>query len=84
MNAEVISSLKQKYSDSHDGMDMAVCSIHLKNGYLNYAGANRPLWIIRNNQLMEFKPDKFPIGGDQFSQAESFKKHTIEILPGVP
>ena len=30
-----------------DGMDIALCSLDLTNGQLNFAGANRPLCIIR-------------------------------------
>lgn len=82
LNEEVVHSLKQQYSDSHDGMDMAVCRINQKHGFLEYAGANRPLWLIRDNVLLEYKADKFPIGGMQFSQNEKYTKHHIPVLKG--
>jgi len=63
-------------------MDMAICNINPSAGYLDFAGANRPLWIVRQNELLEFKPDKFPLGGLQFSKKEKFTSHHILIQPG--
>ena len=82
LNREVIHSLKQRYSDSNDGMDIAFCNINLAEGYLDFAGANRPLWIVRDKNLLEFRPDKFPIGGLQFSQLEKFTSHHIPLAKG--
>ncbi|MBI2722931.1 MAG: SpoIIE family protein phosphatase [Bacteroidetes bacterium] len=45
-----------------DGMDAVICNFDFKNKLLSFAAANNPLWIIRNNELMEFKPDKMPVG----------------------
>jgi len=60
----VISALKQKgeEGDTKDGMDIALCTYDLGSMNLNYAGANNPLYLIRNNELLEEKPDKQPIG----------------------
>ena len=30
---------------------------------MRFAGANRPIYLISKNQLVEFSPDKHPIGG---------------------
>ncbi len=49
-------------TNSNDGMDISVISINKKQE-LMYAGANRPLIIIRNNEIIELKPDKTAIGG---------------------
>jgi serine phosphatase RsbU (regulator of sigma subunit) len=82
LNREVIYSLKQRYSDSNDGMDMAVINVNIAGKKLDFAGANRPLWIIRNNELIEYKPDKVPIGGLQFTENESFTNHSIALQEG--
>ena len=60
---KVISSLKQEvgYGDIKDGMDMTVCTIHYDTGILEYAGANNPVYIIRNGELMNMKGDKMPV-----------------------
>ncbi|MEI7802460.1 MAG: serine/threonine protein kinase, partial [Bacteroidota bacterium] len=42
------------------------------------AGAKRPLWIIRNGELLQFPGDKFSIGS-QFWENESFTNLTISI-----
>lgn len=47
---------------SADGMDIGLISIDLKTQKLKYAGANRPLCIIRKGELTEIRADKFPIG----------------------
>ena len=41
---------------------MALCIIDTDTNQLQYAGANNPLYLIRNNVLTEFKADKMPIG----------------------
>jgi len=49
-------------SDSKNGMDMALCAINLDTLVLQYSGANLPLWIVRNGDLIEQKPTRCPIG----------------------
>jgi serine phosphatase RsbU (regulator of sigma subunit)/putative methionine-R-sulfoxide reductase with GAF domain len=48
---------------SNDGMDIALCAYHPKNMILQFAGAHRPLLLIRNGELIEYKPSKHSIGG---------------------
>lgn len=45
-----------------DGMDIALISIDLNTQKLKYAGAHRPLFIVRNGELKELQADKYPIG----------------------
>ncbi len=47
---------------STDGIDIALCEIDLESKKLSFSGAFRPLVLIRNNKLIEFKASKFPIG----------------------
>ena len=65
-----------------DGMDGALCSINLKKKTVKYAGANNPLWIVRNNsaEIEEIKADKQPIGSFEFAQP--FKNHEIQMNEG--
>ncbi len=49
-------------SDSKNGMDIALCAINLDTKILQYSGANLPLWIVRNGDLIEHKPTRCPIG----------------------
>jgi len=61
-----------------DGMDMTLCAINQTKMELQFAGANNPIYIVRNKELMEIKPDKMAIGGDH----ENFetKEFTNQII----
>ncbi|MCT4580426.1 MAG: SpoIIE family protein phosphatase [Flavobacteriales bacterium] len=61
-----------------DGMDIALCS--LKGNILEYAGAYRPLWLVRNGAIIEYKPDKQPIGA--FTRQKLFTTHLINLEEG--
>lgn len=67
--------------ENRDGMDMAFCSLHVDRKILHYAGANRPLAIIRNGELKEYEPSKFPIGGSYDIQKE-FVTNKIQLEKG--
>lgn len=60
----VINSLHQTGSrgETQDGIEIALCVIDTRNRVLEYAGANRPLYIIRRNEFLHFRGDKMPIG----------------------
>jgi serine phosphatase RsbU (regulator of sigma subunit) len=45
-----------------DGMDAVICNFNFKDNLLQFAAANNPLWLIRDNELIEYKPDKMPVG----------------------
>ncbi len=49
---------------TNDGMDMALLVFDHKNKTLEFAGAKRPLYIVRNNEMIHIKGDKWPIGLD--------------------
>lgn len=46
--------------ESRDGMDIAICV--MENNKLEFSGANNPLYLVRNGELMEYKGEKQPIG----------------------
>jgi serine phosphatase RsbU (regulator of sigma subunit) len=76
-------ALRQSGSDHEtaDGMDVALCAISLKKNYIMYAGAFRPLYIIRNGQLLEHEANKFSIGGYGITD-KKFTGHTIDLQKG--
>ncbi len=80
LNRSIFKVLKQNTSESRDGMDMALCMINPKNNTLTYSGANRELLLIRNGELIEYKPTKNAIGG--FTDSNTiFKETVIDIQP---
>jgi serine phosphatase RsbU (regulator of sigma subunit) len=82
LHKEVRIALKQNElnSETRDGMDIAVVSIY--NNTIEFAGAHRPLWIIRENNLNEIKADKFSIGGIQLEDNRSFSNNILELKKG--
>jgi len=51
-----------KNSDLGNGMDVAVCAIDVTNSSVVFSGAKRPLYIIRNGELIEHKGSIASIG----------------------
>lgn len=80
---QVIVSLRQtgRPGDSQDGMDITALIIDNKNKSIEYAGANNPLFIYRKGELLEFKPDKMPVGIHQKADVP-FTNHKINIEKG--
>lgn len=74
----VVAEFEKSEDDVKDGMDIALCS--LSGNTLQYAGAHNPLWIIRNNEILETKADKQPIG--KFENKTLFFTHNIELQKG--
>ena len=78
-----ISYQKEERESTKDGMDIALCSIDIKNRVVNYAGAYNPLWIIRNGktEIEEIKAPRKSIGG--FTEDDQhFEGHTIQLQQG--
>jgi len=46
----------------NSGMDIALCVINKNKKLIQYSGANAPLYLVRNNKLVEYKPTRNPIG----------------------
>jgi serine phosphatase RsbU (regulator of sigma subunit) len=64
LRSQVIRSLHQsgRTGEHRDGMDLALYILDKENKQVFFAGANNPLIIARNGDLIELKPDKMPIG----------------------
>jgi len=54
--------------------------LNKKEKIIQFAGANNPLWIIRNNELLETKGDKQPVG--KFEPSNQFTNHEIKVNSG--
>ncbi len=75
----IIHSLRQKGigDSSRDGMDMALITIDIENQVLKFAGANNPLYYIRDKKINIIKGDKMPIA--IYDIMEPFTTHNIKI-----
>ena len=78
----IIKSLKQVAEEDSikDGMDIAVCLIDFENNTLWFAGANSPLYLVRNGELIHYRGDKMPVAIHY--KMEPFTLHKIDLLKG--
>lgn len=72
-------------SERRDGMDITLCAFTKGTNVVQYAGANRPLWIYRKNNnydLEIIKATKYPIGGLELEENRIYQNHEIEVTEG--
>lgn len=60
-----------------DGMDIGMCLIDKENRRIEYAGAFFPLYLLRDNSLIEIKGDKLNIGMNP--AGISYTNHEISV-----
>jgi serine phosphatase RsbU (regulator of sigma subunit) len=83
MREKVMKALNQKgfSSDTKDSIDIGLCLIDCDLKRIDFSGAGRPLYMLRNGVLTEIKSDNMTIGIDPV-QEKSFTNHSINTLPG--
>lgn len=89
LNNGIKSALRQGGEmGTRDGMDLGLVTMPNLNSYkdkvnVSFAGANRPLWLIRNNakEVEEYKSTKQAIGGHT-PQNQDFIQHDLELSKG--
>jgi ligand-binding sensor domain-containing protein/serine phosphatase RsbU (regulator of sigma subunit) len=64
-----------------DGMDLSFCAFEKSMDKLEFSGAFNPIYIVRDNNLIELKGDKFSIGADIGSDfpPKIFTNHDFEL-----
>lgn len=77
LNIGIIEALKQKETETRDGMDIAL--ICMEGLIVEYAAANRSLYLIRNSELVEYKPTKSAIGGYYVGEEKKFVNNRIDV-----
>jgi len=65
-------------TDQKDGFDISLCSIDNVINTLYYSGANLPIYLTRNKELTEFKPNRNPIS--IYLKERQFETHEFELL----
>ncbi len=81
--SELIAESIGSDSEVKDGMDISLCAFNKSTRELYWAGANIPLWIVRESsayELLTFRPDKQPIG--PLENRMPYTNHKIEIQKG--
>ena len=62
-----------------DGIDLALCAYDHKNRILEYAGAFNPIYIVRDQEILEVKGDRIIVGPDYGVQRGTFENRSLEI-----
>jgi len=82
----VRTTLKQDRVDAEarDGMDIALVRIDFKKKELQFSGAHRPLFLLRKDELLEYRGNRKAIGGiPHRKKAENdFENHLVEFKKG--
>ena len=76
----VVENFSKSDEDIQDGMDISLCAYYPKTKKIEWAGANNPLWLLQNGELIETKADKQPIGMNENSKP--FINHTFNLSAG--
>jgi tetratricopeptide (TPR) repeat protein len=87
LHKEVHRVLQQKETNTNDGMDVVILTIHqnlqglqdLAGLKIEYAGAMNPLYYVQNGELKEIKATKKAIGGSQSEEERYFEKHELNL-----
>lgn len=88
--AQILASLNSNFteifSDGHqvylnDGMDLNLCVLDRNEKTLEYSGAFNPLYIIRDETIIEIKANRFSVGADvRLARGEiNFKSHKVAL-----
>ena len=67
--------------EGKDGMDAVFCRFDFQKMELEYSAANNSFYIIRNGELLVFKPDKMPVG-KYVGIEKPFTRTTIALEKG--
>ena len=83
LNANVVTTLNQHTTDApvRDGMDISLVAIEFATKKLQYAGANNPIYILRNKELIILKADKQAIGSIS-EELKAFTNHEFDLQTG--
>ncbi len=74
----------QEGSNGRDGMDIALCKITPSKNELQFAGAHRPLYLVRDGELTEYKGSRKGIGGTPLPRRieKDFENNLINYKKG--
>lgn len=90
--AAILNSMNRNFEDIFgnvedivikDGMDLSFCVLDKAMEKLEFSGAFNPIYIVRDNNLIELKGDRFSVGADVESEIEDkiFTNHEFLLKP---
>ncbi len=80
MREYVMKALCQTGEDNEqkDGIDLALCILDTRKNKLDFAGAFNPVYVIRNQQLIEIEGDNMPVGIGA-EEEKPFTGHSFDL-----
>ena len=81
LSSEAMNKSEEGRDKVRDGMDVALCAISKDFKTLEYAGANNPLYIIRDGEIIVTKADKFAIASFEHGEQE-YENHVFDLVKG--
>jgi len=74
----------QEGANARDGMDIALCKINKARSELQYAGAHRPLFYLRGDDVEQYKGNRKAIGGipQKRKEEKDFVNYVIQYEEG--
>jgi len=82
LRSNIARTLKQegKPGEQKDGMDMVLLIYDLKTRKMEFSGANNPIYIIRDGEMIEYKGNNMPVAF--YDNMTPFTRHTIQMNQG--
>ncbi|PWJ44388.1 PP2C family protein-serine/threonine phosphatase [Sediminitomix flava] len=75
-------SVKGNKFHIEDGMELSLVRYHKPTGELIFSGARRPLWLLKNSELIELKGTKKTIGGIDYHKDLCFEDQSVVLEKG--
>lgn len=82
LRLSIARTLKQegKIGEQKDGIDMALMIYDTAKRTLEFSGANNPLYVIRNGEMLEYKGNNMPVA--YYEKMSDFTRYTIDMKKG--
>jgi ligand-binding sensor domain-containing protein/serine phosphatase RsbU (regulator of sigma subunit) len=65
-----------------DGMDISFCVIDKSSYLMDFAGAFNPIYIVRDNKIVETKGNRFSVSMEKKQESYEFETHKISLVKG--
>ncbi|MBU0488962.1 MAG: tetratricopeptide repeat protein [Bacteroidetes bacterium] len=84
LSKKINESLRKSGDESEvkDGMDLALCALDREKMQLEFAGVHNPMYIVRGEEVLQFKPEKHPIGEPFDDEFQGYSNTLIDLQKG--
>lgn len=80
LNTQVAETLQKDANQAiNDGMDLALVKVNFNEKKVYYAGAYNPLYLVRKNEIIELKADRFSIGSQKIMPGLNYTTKELDF-----